>query len=480
VSRVRASRVLLAFVLLVLTACQADVRVDFDVEPDGTGTVMLRTELDREAQIALGDVEGQLRVSDLERAGWTIATADGDDGISLTATKAVSGANQWQSVLDEIAGPGVFTNVEVNIADNRQQMSFDLDVGDGFDLLSDEGVAAALGGEPFGAPLERLTDGRVIDEVVALDLQVSVQNFYDADPTVRNFTPRFDQGPLTISVEATGENATAVLLRWIAIALFSLFVLATMLAITGIVLQRRADRLRPAPTPQKLSSRVPGAVAVVPGAAAKTASTRPLTVRLVVVEAVAVLYDQPHPFDASVLPFLRDQGSTTRADTIAEGFAGLLTGSLDTASFWELCDLDGESAEIDARYVAQRALHPGAPAFLSEMQRRRIPVATTTNDAATWSTAVRERDRLSAVWPWLVSSEVGVTTSNVAMFEVLRRESGIAYAHCLYVDTSIANLDAARELGMKTALFDTGDLDLPAVVGHPVVTGFKALLGPHT
>ena len=90
------------------------------------------------------------------------------------------------------------------------------------------------------------------------------------------------------------------------------------------------------------------------------------------------------------------------------------------------------------------------------MQRRRIPVAATTNDAAAWSTGTRERDRLSAVWPWLVSSDVGTTTSNVAMFEVLRRESSIAHAHCLYVDTAVANLDAARELGMKTALFDTG------------------------
>jgi len=62
------------------------------------------------------------------------------------------------------------------------------------------------------------------------------------------------------------------------------------------------------------------------------------------------------------------------------------------------------------------------------------------------------------------------------MFEVLRRESSIAHGHCLYVDSNIENLDAARDLGMKTALFDTGDLDLPAMVGHTVITDFKALL----
>jgi hypothetical protein len=41
----------------------------------------------------------------------------------------------------------------------------------------------------------------------------------------------------------------------------------------------------------------------------------------------------------------------------------------------------------------------------------------------------------------------------------------------------LARLDGAKGLGMKTALFDTGDLDLPAVVGHPIVTSFKGLVG---
>jgi len=111
------------------------------------------------------------------------------------------------------------------------------------------------------------------------------------------------------------------------------------------------------------------------------------------------------------------------------------------------------------------------------MQKRRIPVAATTNDAETWSTQVRERDRLSAVWPWLISAAVGTRTSNGAMFEVLRRESGVAHGHCLYVDADLESLDAAKELGMKTALFDTGALDLPAVVGHPIVTDLKGLFG---
>ena len=186
-------------------------------------------------------------------------------GTQIAARKPVTDASQWQTVLDELAGPGVFTNVDISIEDNRQVVSFDLDLSDGWDLLSDDDATTALGGEPFGAPLESLTGGRTIDDIISLDLAVRVRNFDDRDPTVRSFAPRFDQGVEQVRVQATAENSTAVLIRWIAYALFSLFALATVLAITGLVLQRRADRLRPAPTPAPLASRVPGAGFAVAG-----------------------------------------------------------------------------------------------------------------------------------------------------------------------------------------------------------------------
>lgn len=465
--------------LLVLSACQIDVDVELDVDADGTGAVTMQARLDDEAQQSIGDLESQLRVNDLERVGWVITTEQTDDGTAVVATKPVSDASQWQTVLDELAGPGVFTNVDVSIDDNQQEMSFGLDLSDGWDVLADDDVTAALGGEPFGAPLESFVGDRAIDEVISLDIVVRVSNFDDGDPTVRSFSPRFDQEPDQLTVRATSEKSSAVLLRWIAYALFSLFALATVLAITGIVLQRRADRLRPDPTPASLASRLPRAAATAVAAPAAAVATAPSneTVRLVVVEALSVLYAQPQVLEKHLLPFVREQGGTARADTIADGLADLITGSIDTEEFWELCGVAGGTSDIDARYVASRQLQSGAADFLAEMQRRRIPVAATTNDGATWSNTARDRDRLSAIWPWLVSSDVGTTTSDVAMFEVLRRESSIAHGHCLYVDTNIANLDAARDLGMKTALFDTGDLDLPAVVGHTVVQDLSELLG---
>lgn len=473
----------LVALIVVLSACQAEVAIEIDVAANGSGTVAATVSLDGPAEAALGDVGEQLRVSDLARAGWDIEVIDTDEaGIRLSATKTVGDRDDWQGVLDEIAGPGVFSNVEVTTEDSfatpGQRISYDLDISDGWTLFSDDGVASELGGEPFGAPIETLTDGRSIDEIIALEVVTTVAPTSGAVPTSSLAVPRFDdEQPTRVNLLITKENTTSQLLRWIAISLFSLFVLATVLAITGIVLQRRADRLRPVPTPAPLASRVPASRTTSAPSPQPPTPAAGESVRLVVIDPISVVYNQSRQVDECLLPFVRQNGGTARADTIIEGYRSLLNGSTETASFWDLCGIEGNVDTIDATYLQMRRMRAGAGEFLDEMQRRRIPVAAVTDDARRWSEQTRERDRLSAIWPWLVSAEVGAKRSDLGMFEVLRRESGVAHRYCLYVDTDIACLDAAKELGMKTALFDSGDLDLPEVIGHPVVTDFKELFG---
>ena len=186
-----------------------------------------------------------------------------------------------------------------------------------------------------------------------------------------------------------------------------------------------------------------------------------------------MLYQQPNPVDEVLLPFVRHMGGQARADTIIDGYKSVLAGSMETPAFWPLCGVDGEG--LDESYAALRELRSGAKDFLAEMQRRRVPIAAVTNDAEVWSELARERDRLHAVWPWVVSAEAGAPKPDFGVFEVLHRQSGVAYRHCLYVDTDLASLDAARDLGMKTALFDADGLGLGDTSDHPVVTGFKQL-----
>ena len=92
----RVSRLVLAVLMVILAGCQVVVDVDLDVLEDGSGTVTAQVTLDREATAAFGDVGEQLRIDDLERAGWSLTVEEIDFGSTqVTASKQVARPEQW-------------------------------------------------------------------------------------------------------------------------------------------------------------------------------------------------------------------------------------------------------------------------------------------------------------------------------------------------------------------------------------------------
>ena len=199
--------VLAAALLLVLAGCRVDATVDVEITDDGSGTVSVEAVFDEAASQTLGGADGiaeQLFVSDLAAAGWAITRPEvGADGATrIVASKDVPERDQFQTVLDEIAGPGVFRNVAIEttdaFAEHRQSLSFDIDLRRGWELFSDAGVAEALDGEPFGVPIEQLTDGQPIDELIGVTVNASVVGDDGESPSAATYAPRFDEPPVEV------------------------------------------------------------------------------------------------------------------------------------------------------------------------------------------------------------------------------------------------------------------------------------------
>ena len=78
--------------VLVLAGCQVKVLVDTKVNRDGSGTITVSVGLDEAALAQVGDLRSQLRVSDLEAAGWKVTgpahEADGDTWVRASKSFA--------------------------------------------------------------------------------------------------------------------------------------------------------------------------------------------------------------------------------------------------------------------------------------------------------------------------------------------------------------------------------------------------------
>lgn len=442
---------LLAVVAVVatLSACQVDARVTVDIAADGSGTVRVEAVLDAEASAVFLELGESLVVGDLAEAGWTIDGVQDPTDVPFTivAIKQVGSAQRLAEVLDEIAGSGVFSNVSLvassEFAEHRQALTFDLDLRRGWELFASDGSNTI----DLPAVREAVGDA-AIDDVLAVAVDASVIASDMGPPVTASVAPRFDDGaPTELQVVAVSEQSTARLFRWIAYSLGVLFLLSIALGLIGSRLERRAERLR---------KRAP-VLAIADGSvdddAKPAAPVQPPEIRLVVVEPLTVLYRQREALEKYLVPFVRHNGGTASVEVIGEALDQVRSGNIGTAEMWAWAGVVGESEEIDRVFVTMRWLRDETAVLLRELAHRRLPIAAVSNDAAAWSLAMRDRDQLHTVWPWLVSSEIGAPTTDEQMFDTLQRQSGVVFANCVYVDTDLVALDIAAELGMQTVLF---------------------------
>ena len=242
----RRARLLLAAALLVLaTGCRLDVRVGLDVEDDGSGEVTVAAGLDDDALNRVGNLERQLKVGDLEDAGWTVTgpTKDPDDGLSwVRATKPFATPAEAAAVMAEINGDqGPFRDFELrksrSFARTKWTFTGRFDFGEGLAAFSDEELTQALDGEPLGQSVEEVEAqlGAAIDRLVGIQVAVRLPGDISS-----NASTEADNGAvwdLSLSeaggteLEATGRDLNRAALAWAIAALLCGIALVVLLIV---------------------------------------------------------------------------------------------------------------------------------------------------------------------------------------------------------------------------------------------------------
>ena len=179
----RLGRALVVLVcVLALAGCQVKVLVDTQVNPDGSGTITVSVGLDAAALAQVGDLRAQLRVSDLEAAGWKVTgpTRESDGDTWVRASKSFADPAQATEVMNEVNGAdGAFRHWKVSHSSSAWSTSWKVDgtvdLRKGMQTFSDPKLDQALGADGYDAMISQIEkrEGRPISDMV--DVQVSVQ-----------------------------------------------------------------------------------------------------------------------------------------------------------------------------------------------------------------------------------------------------------------------------------------------------------------
>jgi hypothetical protein len=237
----RLSFALLSLLLVVVaSACQVHTTVTVDMAADGSGTVEVAVGLDADALARVPDADGDgtsgpadlaalVHADDLEAAGWTVSepqtdgdAADGSSGQSgttwLRVTRPFGTPEEADRILAELTGPsGPLRDLHVTRSDSfgRTELAFTgtADLSGGLEAFGDQGLAAALEGEPLGEDAAAI-EAR-IGRPLADAFTVEITSRLDGDET--SWSPRLGDAPVEMAAESTSYDWPVLVLSAVAV-----------------------------------------------------------------------------------------------------------------------------------------------------------------------------------------------------------------------------------------------------------------------
>lgn len=118
---------------------------------------------------------------------------------------------------------------------------------------------------------------------------------------------------------------------------------------------------------------------------------------------------------------------------------------------WVACGLQ---PGLDLEYCQRHQLTPGISDLIHDANAKGLRVVSLTNDVSAWSRVLRARFRLDAVIAeWIVSADIGVRKPDMRAYTYLLDRVGCAAGQVVFLDDRLANIDAARSIGIDAHLF---------------------------
>lgn len=237
-------------VALSAPACQVRGTVDLEVAEDGSGRVTVEVTLDDEAVARLPDLDGDgvasradlaamVRTDDLATAGWEVGEpVAAGGGARLRVSRRFGTPAEAERLLAQVTGSsGVLRDARVTRAAGfgRTEVGFTgtLDLQGGIESFGDEGLAAALDGEPVGEDASAIEArlGRPLADAVRIEVVA------DLAGAARSWSPRLGAAPVELRAERTVWDVPVLILA--AVAAVAAAALAVLLA-SRSVRRRRA------------------------------------------------------------------------------------------------------------------------------------------------------------------------------------------------------------------------------------------------
>lgn len=244
---------------LALSACRIDVAVDVTLQPDGSGTLVVTLTADAEVLAQAGGLDRDLRLDDLEAAGWTTPglVDNPEGGAHLALTHTFRSPEELNALLASLNGTdGPFRSVAFARQVRPHEVAFTISgagqVTEGLASFADTDLLAVVGATPYAADV--LDAGLAPSEAVRLSLTVRLPGEVAGTTGTRSdgavvWEIPLDGTPIDLTTNASWSRDAGGGRAYLATGLQVLFVAWIVLVVLGtlavVAARRRRRRLAP-------------------------------------------------------------------------------------------------------------------------------------------------------------------------------------------------------------------------------------------
>ena len=176
--------------------------------------------------------------------------------------------------------------------------------------------------------------------------------------------------------------------------------------------------------------------------------------KLVVFDAMGVLYSAGDDETEWLIPYLREQGCRLDFADIHQAYEEASIGHLTSTEFWQVCGVRGD----DQTYCSRHTLTPGMDTLLADLSQKGVRVACLSNDVSEWSRILRVRFGLEKwISTWVISGDLRARKPDPEAFHILAERTGVPLDDMVFFDDAQRNIDAALNLGMDAVRFTSAD-----------------------
>lgn len=173
--------------------------------------------------------------------------------------------------------------------------------------------------------------------------------------------------------------------------------------------------------------------------------------KILVLDAMGVIYQSCDDVEELLVPFIREQGSNIDKKTIEYLYTRASLGEFSSEQFWTKVGVD---YNLEDEYLDRHQLSVGLLDFLSVFKDQvKAPIYCLSNDVSEWSIKLRRKFQLDQyIERWFISGDLKIRKPSSGIYDALIREANVEPTQMLFVDDREKNVAKANEFGIQTVL----------------------------